>query len=156
MPTIITVTESTKSASPIMKSVLVIDDHDEFRQLACDILLDAGFDVWDAPCPAEAFKELDKETFDLIICDLQMPFTMGEEQANYPFSFEVGIRTIQELSAVFPFTPIIAVSALPPTVLEQLRERIQTVPILGKPFHSSDLMSLIEKCFDTPWVREVQ
>jgi len=111
-----------------MKSVLVIDDNDDFRFLACNFLLDSGFDVWDAPCPTDAFTTLNRETFDLIICDLQMPFTLGKEQGEYPFSAEVGVRTIQELTCVYPFTPIIAVSALPVSVLRALAQRIDLPP----------------------------
>jgi CheY-like chemotaxis protein len=139
-----------------MKSILIIDDSDDFRGTICDILLDAQYDVWDAACPEEAFKVLGREKFDVIVCDLQMPFTMGEDYQNFPFSAEVGVQTIQELSGVFPFTPIIAVSALPSLVLDELHHRIQTVPILGKPFHPSQLVGLIEQCSSAQFVRAVQ
>lgn len=139
-----------------MKSILIIDDNDDFRSLICDILLDAEYDVWDAPCPDQAFAVLGRETFDVIVCDLQMPFTLGKDFDKYPFSFEVGMRTIRELAGVFPFTPIIAVSALPRLVLHQLQNEIQTVPILPKPFQAKELLDLIESHLSAPVFRTTQ
>ena len=139
-----------------METILVIDDNDEFRDLICDVLLDADYDVRDAQCTDEAFELLKHEPCDLVVCDLQLPFTLGAKFDEFEFSYEVGVRTIQELCSVFPFKPIVAVSALPHSVLERLENRIQTVPILAKPFHPALLLAVIRKALEVQCVQVIQ
>ncbi|MCB0310346.1 MAG: response regulator [Bdellovibrionales bacterium] len=124
-----------------MKSILVIDDDHDFRETICDFLLDANFDVWDADCPDQAFKILERERQDLIICDLNMPFTRGKNFFDYPYSFEVGKRTIRELGWVYPRTPIIAMSAAMPHDLDKMRKELGGITTLPKP---CDLGALLE------------
>ncbi len=127
-----------------MQSVLIIDDSDEFRSTISMILLDHDYDVWEATCPDEAYALLKEETFDLIICDLHMPFTFGEHFHEYPYSFEVGIKTIQELGSIFPDKPIIAMSAAAPWDLARIKKALGDLPFLSKPFPAEELLSTIE------------
>ncbi len=82
-----------------MKSILVIDDNEEFRETAKMVLLDAGYDVFDAPAPKEALPILEAEgkSLDLIICDLHMPYCTGPESDEYVYSCETGLKTIQRI-----------------------------------------------------------
>ena len=128
-----------------MKTILVIDDSDDFRQIISTILLDHDYDVWEAACPDDAYEILKRETFDLILCDLNMPFTLGEEFHNYPFSHEVGVKTIQELGWVYPTKPIIAMSAASPHDLEKWTAELGDLPLLNKPFPPTDLLRTIEQ-----------
>jgi len=134
-------------------TVLIIDDNDDFREILSMILLDAGYIVIDANCPQEAFTTLKNENVDAIICDLNMPFCEGPRSEEFLRSKEVGIKTIQELGWVFPFKPIICVSAATKSDLDEVAKELGDIPILTKPFPSKSILmqletSLSEKYFD--------
>ncbi|RIL12029.1 MAG: hypothetical protein DCC75_01215 [Proteobacteria bacterium] len=130
------------SSGQRMANILVIDDNDEFRQDLTEMLLDEGYVVWPAACPDEAFPMFDKEKFDLIICDLTMPFTLGENFMEFEYSSEVGVQTIQQLSWALPDTRVIAVSALPFTELSEIKQRLSNVPLLSKPIKRQELLAM--------------
>jgi len=127
-----------------MKSILIIDDCSDYRSTISDILLDANYDVWEAESPDCAFKILKREEMDLIICDLHMPFTVDQRFAEFEFSYRVGLETIKELTWVYPYKPIIAISAAPPSELRRMSLEIGTVPALNKPFPPGELLSLVQ------------
>lgn len=125
-------------------TVLLIDDHSELRDFLAEVLGQEGFDVITARCPDDAFRELRKEDYpDIIVSDLEMPFTFGNRFFDFDYSHEVGLRTIEELQWVFPDTPIVAITALPDDIVEQVVKRLPTIPVLRKPFPQSDLVEVI-------------
>lgn len=126
------------------KSVLLIDDNEDFRETCRCLLLDAGYDLWDAPSPKEAWPLLSLEKFDLILCDLHMPFSSGDDSRRYITSYEVGVRTIRELADLFPETPIVALSATPAHDLKRLARFLDPIPAFPKPEKREDLMELLE------------
>ena len=129
-----------------MDSILIIDDNPEFRFTVCDFLLDAGYDVWEAATPADAYKLLKREKMDLIVCDLHMPLTLSEDMVHYEYSSAVGIKTISELTWVFPGMPIVAMSAMiSQSGLEEVRKTLGTVPVLLKPFHHTELLAVVHE-----------
>lgn len=132
----------------VTKSILVIDDCDDFRSTVSEILLNAGYDVWDVPCPEAAFKLLDRERFDVVICDLNMPLTFGPEMNDFIHCAEVGRRTIGELIQVFPDLPIIAITAEPRQEIVKVLQDGGVVATLGKPFCYKELLKLLENSED--------
>ncbi len=126
------------------RTILVIDDCHDFRETLCDYLNDAGYLAFQARCPHEAFALLKNQPVDAIVCDLTMPFTYGKDFFKYPYSSEVGKKTIKELVWVYPFKPVIAVTALDRIDVVKIAREIQTVPILLKPFRPEELIALIE------------
>lgn len=126
-----------------MKTILLIDDCDDFREMTRCVLLDAGFDVLDAPTPSDAFPILKKEKCDLIICDLHMPFCSGKEKEDYVVSFEVGLRTIKELRTAIPNTPIIALSSIGEGDIMRLGKFLDPTPAFSKPRTPGELLDLI-------------
>jgi CheY-like chemotaxis protein len=130
------------------KTILLIDDDDEFRHTAIQVLVDAGHDVWDARCPDEAFPLLARERFDIIVCDLHMPFTLGESLPEYGYSFEVGLRTVKEFRWVYPNLPILAISVAAPEDLRRIAKYLDPIPAFTKPFYPEELVSLIERHCD--------
>lgn len=130
-----------------MKTILVIDDCSDSRDIISSILVDADYDVWVASCPDEAFQLLKREQFDLIICDLHMPFTVGKGFFEFEYSSRVGIKAIQELTEVYPEKPIIAVTATPPSELKQMVEQINYIPTLPKPFSPKQLTEMVTRSF---------
>lgn len=141
----------------MIRTVLVIDDNENFRSFLVDILLDEGFDVRDVSCPDEAFKLLMRgEEIDLILCDLDMPFAEGKKGAEYKFSPEVGVETIKELMWVYRWKPVIAMSALPQDRIQLYQKQIGAIPLLSKPFPHTDLFRLIESSLQQGPVEVVQ
>ena len=59
--------------------VLVVDDHLQARQSIADVLRRAGHRVECLASAVEALKRLERESFDVVITDLQMPGMSGLE-----------------------------------------------------------------------------
>lgn len=139
-----------------MKTVLLIDDSDDFRDAAASVLQDAGYDTHEATCPKDALKILDQENFDIILCDLHMPFSTGPDSADYITSSEVGLRTIQELAAIYPNTPIVAISSTPKQYLQRLAKYIDPVPTFPKPLHMQDMLNLVDSLAELHSAHDIQ
>ena len=61
------------------KKILIADDEEVIRKFLKIHLSKWGYDVKEAPDGAEALKQLGKEDFDLLICDILMPNKTGWE-----------------------------------------------------------------------------
>ena len=61
------------------KKVLVVDDEEVIRKLLRIHLVKWGYDVIEAVDGEDALEQLDKEDFDLLICDIMMPNKDGWE-----------------------------------------------------------------------------
>ncbi|MBX7137168.1 MAG: response regulator [Oligoflexia bacterium] len=133
-----------------MKSVLIIDDDPEYLQIIGTILLEAGYHVEQANCPDRAFKHLFESRFDLVICDLHMPFKTGPEIFDFKYDYEVGVRTIQELREACPGTALIAVSATMPWDLPKVMREIPEISALTKPFSEHQLLELVTLSMTAP------
>ena len=58
--------------------VLLLEDRDEFREVLHDYLAYRSFQVTSVPSGVEGLREIMKDPFDLIICDMMMPQVGGE------------------------------------------------------------------------------
>ncbi|MFL6597400.1 MAG: response regulator [Chthoniobacterales bacterium] len=58
--------------------VLLLEDRDEFREVLHDYLVYRSFQVTSVPSGVEGLREIMKDPFDLIICDMMMPQVGGE------------------------------------------------------------------------------
>jgi CheY-like chemotaxis protein len=61
------------------KKVLVVDDEQVIRKFLRIHLINWGYEVKEAVDGVEALEQLDKEDFDLLICDIMMPNKDGWE-----------------------------------------------------------------------------
>ncbi len=62
------------------RTVLVVDDQKLFQDMIADLLLKLGFENVDvAPDGSQALKALDKNRYDLILCDIMMDGMDGLE-----------------------------------------------------------------------------
>ncbi len=127
-----------------MKNCLIIDDCPDLTEMLSLYLLEEGCAVWSAETVEEAFSILREESFDIIFCDLHLPFTYGEKMQEYLYNEEVGIRTIGELTWVFPEMPVIAMSSTPDRDATLLRERLGDLPFLHKPFKREDVQAYLD------------
>jgi len=80
-----------------MASVLVVDDDKQFRRMAKEILVQAGYEAAEAQDGQEALSLCQKGSFDLVIIDIFMP----EKD---------GLEAINELRQDFPDIKVLAIS----------------------------------------------
>ena len=59
------------------KQILVVDDSSIMRQMVAFTLHEAGFEVQNAVNGEEALKLIEKQNFDLVVTDLNMPVMDG-------------------------------------------------------------------------------
>lgn len=127
-----------------MKSVLLIEDSADFRDDLEMLLSDDKYFVVSVPCPHDAFEALKRESFDIILCDLHMPFVLDERIMEYPYSIEVGIQTIKTLRDTLPETPIIGITASMPSDMVRIEQEKDLGPLLQKPFSREQLIETLE------------
>ena len=60
------------------KRVLLLEDRDDFREVLRDHLASRCFQVTSVPSGIEGLREIRKDPFDLIVCDMMMPQMGGE------------------------------------------------------------------------------
>ena len=58
--------------------VLLLEDRDDFREVLHDYLVSRSFQVTAGPSGVEGLREIIKDPFDLIVCDMMMPRVGGE------------------------------------------------------------------------------
>ena len=60
-------------------TILIVEDDAVFRQLLSTVLDDAGYTVAVAADGGEGLRRIQRESFDLVLCDLKMPVRSGLE-----------------------------------------------------------------------------
>jgi CheY-like chemotaxis protein len=71
------VEEVAAPVGPTLK-VLLLEDRDDFREVLRDYLVSCGYQVISVKSGVEGLREIMKQPFDLIICDMMMPQIGGE------------------------------------------------------------------------------
>ena len=120
------------TARPVVRvprlKVLLLDDQEDFRDVLRDYLVSRCYQVTEVSNGAEGLREVMRETYDLIICDMMMPKVGGEM-----FYWAVTrVRPAARLRFVF-----ITGHQNDPTV-EHFFRRVQAT-VLVKPFKLDDL-----------------
>ena len=70
---------SSRDEPPSRGRVLVVDDHAAVRESVIDVLRQAGYQVSGLASAVEALPQLERESFDVVVTDLQMPAMDGLE-----------------------------------------------------------------------------
>src|SRR5262249_11264883 len=73
----INVEEETPTKGPATK-VLLLEDRGDFRQVLSDYLVSCSYQVTSVSTGIEGLREVMRNPFDLIICDMMMPQMGGE------------------------------------------------------------------------------
>ena len=122
----------TPAADPPMTRILVIDDNEDFRNLAKHWLEDAGFSV--SVADGRIALELQREQpADVIVTDIFMPD-------------QDGIETISALRKEFPRTQIIAMTGHEPVTnydVLGIAKQLGAARTFKKPFHLDDLVAAV-------------
>jgi len=121
-----------------MNRILVIDDDQEVRNLICELLIRAGYEVDSAADGQEGIHQFRNRKADLIITDLFMPV-------------KEGLETIIDLRREFPDLKIIAISG---GNREGMGNYLKTAELCGasrifhKPFENNELLAAIDDLLD--------
>jgi DNA-binding NtrC family response regulator len=70
-------------------TVLIVDDQEQLRDVCCEALEEAGYEVRAVPCGEEALEVLRNAPYDILLSDIKMPGMNGLEL----------LRRVRELSA---------------------------------------------------------
>jgi CheY-like chemotaxis protein len=117
-----------------MGLLLVIDDDDQIRRLAKEILVNAGYAVTEARDGQEGLSVCQERSIDLVIMDIFMP---NKE----------GLESIKELRQEFPDIKVLAMSgSVPRFALDVLAvaKKFGAHQILRKPFDVETLLETVK------------
>jgi PAS domain S-box-containing protein len=124
--------QGTKSAMEQLctmpRTVLIVDDNDEIRQIMAEVLSSAGFKTLQTASWKEARAAYEREDIDVVLCDLQLADISPPE-------------LIEELRWLLDKMRIIVTSGRELTEEEQ--HRLQSGVFLQKPFSATQLLASI-------------
>lgn len=115
-----------------MPRILVVDDEAPMRELLRIILEAEGYSVTEAGSLSEAYAQLDRGRFDLVVCDIYLPDGNGLEL----------IRSARKKNQETPFV-VITAHTTPAQAITALREG--AVDYLSKPFDVEVLKAVVGK-----------
>ncbi len=110
-------------------SILVVDDDENILQLLSDALTDT-YEVKTASDAVEAADQLQLQSFDLLVLDLNMPVLDGSE-----------LLEIFRVQPNFDRVPILVISAYPDLIERLANAQVQA--IVPKPFELDHLKQVI-------------
>ncbi|MDF0729328.1 response regulator transcription factor [Pseudomonas entomophila] len=117
-------------------TLLVVDDDDEIRELLCDYLSDAGYQVLAAADGEEMRQQLARRKVDLVVLDLMLP---GED----------GLSLCRQLQAQ-PGLAVIMLSAKGSTLDRIIGLEVGADDYLAKPFEPRELIARIKAVLRRP------
>lgn len=114
------------------KKVLLADDEELVRNYVTRALSSRGFSVQTAVDGAAAVSAIEKEDFDVVICDLKMPDLRGEE-------------VIKKVKTLRPKSRIIVITGSVSNISNPIVPGAEVDGFLIKPFGISEIRDLVEK-----------
>ncbi|MFV3290874.1 response regulator [Pseudomonas sp. NY11955] len=117
-------------------TLLVVDDDDEIRELLCDYLTDAGYNVLAAADGEQMREQLARQKVELVVLDLMLP---GED----------GLSLCRQLQAT-PGLAVIMLSAKGSTLDRIIGLEVGADDYLAKPFEPRELIARIKAVLRRP------
>ncbi|PLX77263.1 MAG: hypothetical protein C0615_05680 [Desulfuromonas sp.] len=115
-----------------MKSILIVDDSKTTRQILHFSLSDAGFRVTEAVDGLDALNFIERDRYDLLITDLNMPRMGGIELA----------RNTRKAEG-YKYTPIIILTSESDDEMKMAGKRAGASCWIVKPFEHEQLIKVI-------------
>jgi two-component system response regulator PilR (NtrC family) len=124
-----------------MESILIIDDEKSLLELLSVVLKKEGYRVKTLLAPTKVFELMDKEDFDLLICDIKLPQMSGMEVLKYVRENRPGL-------------PVIMITAY--GSLKQAVEALKAgaIDYILKPFDVEELKIIIAQELEKRHLRE--
>jgi DNA-binding response OmpR family regulator len=114
------------------RRILVVDNEMRSREIIAHFLREANYEVEEADDGVSAIEMLDKQKFDLMICDIVMPQLSAFDVVRYMKS--------QSLS-----TAVILITGHPDLVAQK---GFGDLPYFSKPFNMYDLLRGVKEIMD--------
>jgi len=121
------------------ETILLVEDEEDVRALAREVLERQGHSVLEAGDGAQALQryEAEGERIDLILTDVVMPRMSGRE-------------LVDRVRALRPAMPVLYMSGYTEDAIVRHGVRDSSVLLLGKPFTPADLISKVREVLDKP------
>lgn len=113
-------------------SILIVDDEKVFGDILSRTLMDVGFDTYTANTASEALSLIKKNSYDLVVSDLNMPEMDG-------------IELIREILNDKPNQCIVVITGFPSRESQEEAFRMGVVNYLVKPFSLERFLEIVEK-----------
>lgn len=125
---------STGEAASAGAPVLVVEDHDDTREMVAALLAAEGFSVITAENGSRGIERLKRDRPCLVLLDLMMPVMTGWEFRQAQMSLPDA-----ELATV----PVLLLTAAPEP--ERAAEQLQATDVIRKPLDFDDLLELVRR-----------
>lgn len=130
----------TAAADPDLSGmrVLLAEDDETNRRLTMLMLTRQGCRVTAVGDGKAAVEAVQREAFDLVLMDIQMPIMDGAEATRR-------MRELQVSGAISRLPPVVAMTAYTEYSNAVVRERLGMAGVLTKPFQRSDLVEVLRR-----------
>jgi CheY-like chemotaxis protein len=119
--------------------ILVVDDEPDIRRLNSELLIEAGYEVDTAADGVMASELLERNPYDLIITDNQMPRMSG-------------VELLEELYSARKFVPAIMATGTMPATELRCQQWFQIATTLIKPYTLPELLGAVRNSLRSPWI----
>jgi|TARA_R110002167_G_scaffold1439_2_gene6805 two-component system chemotaxis response regulator CheY len=120
--------------SPVMASILAVDDSASMRQMVSFTLKGAGYQVKEASDGVEALAEARRGKYDLVLSDVNMPNMNGIEL----------VKELRQLSD-YRFTPVLMLTTESAGDIKIQGKQAGATGWIVKPFNPEQLLSTIKR-----------
>ncbi|HTN21018.1 MAG TPA: sigma-54 dependent transcriptional regulator [Pelobium sp.] len=119
-----------------MKKILIVDDEVNIGLLLSKFLARNGFEVQTATSGVSAFEILEKETFNLVLCDFRLEDTDGRE-------------ILKKIKIKYPRTGVIIITGYSDIKLAVELIKMGAYDYITKPLYPDEILNTIKKAIDT-------
>ena len=117
------------------RSILLVDDEAEIRDLLTDLLKDAGYGVHEATTGAEALEAVAKKMPDLVMMDVKLPD-------------QDGLAVLRQLKRAHPDLEVIVMTAFGGSSSAIKAMEHGAYDYVTKPFEMDDLLATLKRVFE--------
>nr|WP_294895945.1 sigma-54 dependent transcriptional regulator [uncultured Pedobacter sp.] len=119
-----------------MKKILIVDDEVNIGLLLSKFLARNGFEVQTATSGVSAFEILERETFNLVLCDFRLEDTDGRE-------------ILKKIKLKYPRTGVIIITGYSDIKLAVELIKMGAYDYITKPLYPDEILNTIKKAIDT-------
>ena len=121
-----------------MKKILIVDDEENVRYSFKKFFRDGHTTISEAKNGNEAISLLKKETFDLVLMDIEMPGLSG-------------LEAIQHVKKMHPNLPVIIMTAFGTTERVIAAMKYGAFEYIEKPFDLDRLKEIVKEALEKKW-----
>jgi len=126
---------SQHNSESMASRILIIDDDQDFRWAMKNVIVNAGYDVFEAEDGQQGLKILKNESPHLILIDFRMP---GED----------GLQITKKIRAKLPQIPVVMITAFADVKSAVSAMKIGVYDYVAKPIDNNDLLYTIKRALE--------